>query len=76
MAHEGWIADSAHAGGGSRDYKLWVPAALDHTAVVFEDCRLNFREFNPRVNCLAKRCRTSRTRSAPCSGPSCSHSAL
>ena len=25
----------------------------DHTAVVFEDCRLNFREFNARVNRLA-----------------------
>lgn len=25
----------------------------DHTAVVFEDCRLNFRDFNARVNRLA-----------------------
>jgi len=29
MAHEGWISGSAYAAGGSRDYKLWVPATLE-----------------------------------------------
>jgi len=29
MAQEGWISGTAHAAGGSRNYKLWVPATLE-----------------------------------------------
>src|SRR5271165_4367405 len=33
MAHEGWKSGSAHAAGGSRGYKLWVPATLEKGTV-------------------------------------------
>lgn len=32
MAEQRWITGSAHAEGGSRHYKLWVPATLDKAA--------------------------------------------
>jgi poly(hydroxyalkanoate) depolymerase family esterase len=31
LANRGWIKDQAHAAGGTRNYKLWVPSSLSET---------------------------------------------